>query len=230
MTTIDLTQLTNDAVAKAIEDGALKAALDKGVTTAIKDIVDRATGYSSPFRKVLEETIREAMEFDPKAAGLTGYNAAILEIIKTKLDAIVDEQLRERFSKDMDDLLVKAPSEITLSKLVEGFKRWVVEDRQADNDYCTISAERTEYGSHWLRLDPKGGRSEWDCRFSFLISSDGVVYSFSDGGQDMKKALLTKGLTGFPRDLFRMMVAGTKVTIDTMDIDNSLIDYSDEGL
>lgn len=229
MTTIDLTQITNDAIAKAVESGALKAAIERGVSKAVEDIARSATGYGSPLREALEDAVKGALQLQPGAMGLPSYNAAILDVIKSKLDAIMDEQLRERFSKDLDDLLVQAPKEITISKLVENFKRWAIEDHLADGEYCSVCIKRTEYGSHWVYLDPSRGKDNYTARFKFLINQDDEVFSFTDSGHDMKNAILSKCLRGFPRDLFRIMVAGTKVVIDTTDISNSLIDLDEEG-
>ncbi|MGF7178394.1 hypothetical protein [Azospirillum doebereinerae] len=229
MTTIDLNRLTADAMTKAVKSGALQTAIERGVSKAIEEIAREAVGYGSPFRKALEEAVKSMLEFDPKDLGLSGYNAAVLAVIKAKLDAIVDEQLRERFSKDLDDLLAQPPNEIALSKLVADFKRWAIRDGLTDGDYCTVRIDRTtSHNSRWLRLDPKGGRSEYSCRFSLLITDDDSVFSISDSGQDLKNAVLSKRLYGFPRDLFRLMAAGAKIVIDTTDIDGSLIDYGDD--
>lgn len=213
-TTIDLNQLVLSAVTKAVEGGAVAAAIDAGVQKTIEEIVGRATRSYSPFGEALEEAITATLQIQAGDLGLSGYNQMVLSVIRAKLDAIVDEQLREKFAADLEALLIPAPKEIHLSKLIRDFKVWAKNEVLTDSYCCTVKVERTEYKSHWVYLDPKSNKSNYNCRFRFLISGDGSIFSLSDQGQDMKNVILSKQLRGFPRDLFQMMAAGTKISID----------------
>ncbi len=228
-TTIDLAALVNVSLAKAISAGTLTNAIDAGVAKAIEKIADDVTGYNSPFRKQLSEAVQSVLGFAPEALGLTGYNLAITQVIKAKLDAILDDQLSNKFTKDLEELLVPAPAEIKISKLVEDFKRWAIRERATDGDRCTVRIERGSYGnSIWVHLDPKRQTGIHGCRFVILTGNGEGIYSLTDNGQDMKKAILSKSLYGFPRDLFQLLAAGTKFVFDTWGVDGDLYGYAEE--
>lgn len=229
MTTIDLTKLATDAVAKIAEGDAIQNAIEANIRKTLESVIRDATSEYSPFGKQLKEVVASTLQIDAGGLGLPGYNAAVLAVVKTKLDSIVDEQLRDQLSKHLDALLVNAPKEITLTKLVRDFKVWLRKERLHTGDRCNASIEKTEYGSYWVHLDPKSHQSSYSCQFTIGISGDGGrVFSFSDSGVDMQKAVLSKTIRGFPRDVFQMMAAGTKIVIDTMDIDDSMESYDDE--
>jgi hypothetical protein len=229
MTTIDLTKLATDAVAKYVEDGTFQKMLDKGIKGALESVINDATGYSSPFRKEMAAAVQGALHIHADAINLPAYNQTVIGIIRNRLDQVVNEQLRDKLQKDLDTLLVDAPKEITLTKLVRDFKIWLRKERFHTGDYCNASIEKSEYGSYWIRLDPKSHQASYSCQFSIGVSADdGRVFSFSDSGIDMQKAVLSSTLRGFPRDVFQMMAAGTKIVIDTMDIDDSMGSYEDD--
>lgn len=228
MTAIDISHLARDAVAKTVENGALQAAIDKGVQYTIERIVTNATGPYSDFAKAVEEAVKTALKLDPAAVGLPSYNQFVLSVIKARFDAIVNGDLRARLEADLDELLRDAPKRILLSELISNFKLWVVQSGLRTSDHCTIALETTTYGSRWLNLDPNGGVRRHSCRFAFLISSDGTVSTMLSGGQDMRNALLSRSCTGFPRDLFRMMAAGTVIIIDETSFDDGLVRDDDE--
>lgn len=223
MTAIDISALTLAAVAKTVESGALQAAIDEGVKKTVDRIVATATDRYSEFGQAVEAAVKNALKLDDAAVGLPSYNQFILSVIKARFDAIVNGELRAGLESGLDELLRDAPKEIRLSALIDGFKRWVVESGLSTSDRCTIELEATTYGSRWLKLDPKGRCDRYAARFAFLIGQDGKVHALSDGGQDMRNALLFRGYTGFPRDLFRLMAAGSVIVIDQTSFDDSLV-------
>jgi len=228
MTTIDLTKLATDAVAKYVEDGTFQKMLDKGIKGALESVINDATGYGSPFRKEMADAVKGALRIDADAINLPAYNQVVLGIIKGRLDQVVNEDLRDKLQKDLDALLVDAPKEITVTKLVQDFKLWLRKERGHADSACTAKVEKSEYGSYWIRLDPKRYQQSYSCQFRIGIGSSGEVFSVSDDGIDMQKAVLSRTLHGFPRDLFQIMAAGTKIVIDTMDIDGSMESYEDD--
>ncbi|WP_434619294.1 hypothetical protein [Azospirillum sp. B2RO_4] len=228
MTTIDLTKLATDAVAKYVEDGSFQKMLEKGIKGALESVINDATGYGSPFRKEMADAVKGALHIRADALNLPAYNQTVIGIIRNRLDEVVNEQLRDKLQKDLDALLVDAPKEITLTKLVKDFKVWLRKEKFHSDSACTVIVEKTEYGSHWIKLDPKKYQQSYSCQFRIGIDSDGEVFSLSDSGVDMQKAVLSKTLIGFPRDLFQLMAAGTKIVIDSMDIDDSMESYEDD--
>ncbi|MBP2302552.1 hypothetical protein [Azospirillum picis] len=227
MTTIDLTKLATDAVAKIAEGDTIQNAIETNIRKTLESVIRDATSEYSPFGKQLKEVVASTLQIDAGGLGLPGYNAAVLAIIKAKLENIVDEQLREQLSKHMDALLANAPKEISITKLVTDFKKWVREDRIEVSGNCTVIIENS-HGFHWVHLDAKSYQEKYRCRFQIGINSDGKVFSLNDSSRDMKNTIMSKSLYGFPRDLFQMMAAGTKVVIDTMDINDSMEAYEDD--
>jgi len=217
-----------DATREHVKSGLLTKLVTDQVAKTMKSIVEDSLSAYSPFGKQLKETIVSQLSIDPSKIGLEAYNQTVLAIIRQKLDSILDLKVREKISKQMEELLgTDAPASIKLSKLVEEFKKWAREQYGHKSSCTIVLEEKGQYSSRWLYLDLEPRQTVTSSRFAMLISDDGKVTFHRFQGVDPKGGAFLGPVYGFERFLFQMYAAGTEIEIDEEDFDNSLVEDSD---
>lgn len=211
----ELAEQINAKLAEMNTDGSLSKLIKESVERTVEQIMKSALGEYSSFGKTLAEAVKKSLSFDPEQLGLGGYNQAILQIIRQKLDANLQTKGTQRIAEDLEQLLSGGAKEtIKLSELVEGLKQWAV-GRDQDTRRVTVILDDSSYGSRWIYLDRHPDKPKYECAFRLLIGQDDGIASLWLEGEDPKTSLFIGTLFEFEKDLFAMYVNKTKVIIDT---------------
>jgi hypothetical protein len=219
-----LDRVVATAFSKIAESGAIEAAIEKQLTDTISSIIKEQMRSYSDFGKALEEQVKASLQVDFSTLKLPGYNDFILKIVRAQVDANVNNQVAAQVEAQMKDLLVSAPAEITLTKLVEDFIECKPDGCSCDgSDQTTLHLDEQRHGSRWVRLDKNAHKSEYECEISFLVTVEtGKIGALRVGKREVDKTLFIGSIYGFERDLFQMYAAGTKLIIDAEPDDISL--------
>lgn len=219
-----------NAATEMVKSGRLEAVCKKQIEESLTSIVKEVFSTYSPFGKNLKETIASQLKIDPSQLGLSEYNQTVLAIVQQKIDAVIDKTVRIKLAKDLDDLLGEAaPKEIKLSRLILDFKKWASKDGGGDGSGCTIILDPPEYSSYYLAIDSKPRVTKYNCRFRLMIAlSDGKVFGIHIDGIDPSKSIFLGNMYGFPRQLFQMYAAGTRIVVDERSFDTGLRDRNDD--
>lgn len=224
---IDLEKMVQTSLRGMADSGKIVEIVDKHAEQLVNSVVRDALATYSDFGKSLSKALGDSLRVDVNSIGLPQYNALVLEIVRRQLGKSLEQSGRQQLEKNMEALLAsEAPKEIKITKLIEDFKKWVVEDDKSRRGReITAFVEPTEYGSFWISLDPKGDQTRHMCRFRLLVNEDtGALATAWLSGVDTSKALFLGGLYGFERDLFQMWTVKTRIVIDAKEFDLYLPD------
>ncbi|TWA71871.1 hypothetical protein FBZ84_101137 [Azospirillum baldaniorum] len=220
-------QQFEDAVTAAVrsmsESGAIQKIIEAKVGETVERVIGDAVRPYSDFGKALEKAVEGALKIDASQLGLAGYNHAVLEIVRRKLESAVMTAGAKQIEADLDRLLSgPVPAEISLSKLVDDFKEWARDDAHGDDydSHVTVIVEPIKYSSRWIYFDKGAEKSWYDCAFSLLVREDGTLSSARIGrNKDVTNTLFLGELAGFERTLFQMHTAKTRIVVDTEEPD-----------
>jgi len=209
--------------------GALQKVIEENVVRAVSECVKNTLGSYSDFSKALNEHVKAALNVDFRELGLTGYNEIVLKIIKTKLADSINSVGVQRLEKEMGELLVDPPAEIKLSDLVEQFKESLDRYDQRDNritcDVNTAGSTGICPGYAHIYMDKESGKSRHGCGIQIDVTPTGEVFGLKISGTDIKNTLFVGPHFGFERSLFQLYAGGTKILVDSDDVDDY---YGDE--
>jgi hypothetical protein len=216
---------------KMCSDGVLTKIVNDAVQKTVKDVIESSIRSFGPFGKALEAAVAEALQFDPSKFGLPEYNNIILDIVRKNYESILSKQGAELIQRQLEELMAKAPAEITVSQLVKDFKEWAVESLNAEPGSsikfeCDSDSTVSRYRS--IKLKIKSAKYSSDNKeFSIGINDDDEVYYVWVWNKKLSDGMFVGTLYGFERDLFRMYLRKTKIIFDTTDPDTYISDGSD---
>ena len=214
----DITKAVSDAFDRIIASGAIEKAIEENLTKTINETIRDQLRTYSEFGKKLDEAIKAAMQVDFSHLGLAGYNDLILKIVRAQVDAGINTVLAQQVEEQMNALLMPAPAEIKLSKLVADFIEHSKSDYSCSCDGPTqisLHVDESSYGSRWVSMDKDEGKSQYQCSIRFGVhEEDGKIFALRIDGVEAGKTLFVGPIYNFERDLFQMYAAGTKLIID----------------
>jgi hypothetical protein len=240
----DLSQAIADATAKLIASGKVEAMVEKNLEKLVADIAQEQLRSYSDFGKKIAAAFAESIDFEISRLNLPSYNAVIVDILKRKFDAIIDQRARDDMSALVDELLKEPPAEIKLSELVEQYKIHVRghSNEKVGNEVSVVVSrrrERSKYtwdkNSEWIDvgLSEKAGLGEDDlyrCDFRLHVSPKDLGVK---GDKSLRVSTIWLGATevssvrnlflgdvyGFQRFLFQLWAAKTPIVLDEDAVD-----------
>lgn len=210
----DLKLAVSTAFSNVVASGAIEQAIEKQLASTISSLIQSELREYGDFGKAIKERVQQAVGVNLDRMDLPSYNDLILQIIRRQLDGVMHSEAAKQIEANMAKLLERAPTSITLEKLVDDFIESHKEDR-AGQDF-TLLIER-KYGSTYVCFDVESGKSEHQCDFRLGIDRDGDVYHLAFGGKEVSKSLFMGPFYGFERALFQMYAAKTKLIVEADD-------------
>lgn len=222
---MDLNKMVMESLAKMESEGKVQEIVEKHVESTVNDVVKDLFGNWSDFSKGLKETAKEALQINFKDLNLSSYNHLILQSIKDKLDDEVTNQGVARIKDQIEGLLSDTKREYKLSELVKELIEEIEDlDELGYEEYHEMTLHVDDsYGSQWIGLDPREDISEYNCKYRFLVNSEGRVCTVTIQEDDYRgkrtitdfdvKAI-TKGLSGIGETLFKIYTSGAKLIVD----------------
>ena len=218
----DLKSAVSTAFSNVVASGAIEQAIEKQLASTISSLIQNEMREYSDFGKAIKDRVQQAVCVNLDRMDLPTYNDLILQIIRRQVDGVMHSEAAKQIEANMAKLLERAPTSITLEKLVDDFIESHKEDR-AGQDF-TLLVER-KYGSTYVCFDVESGKSEYQCAFRLGIDPDGHVYHLAFGGKEVSKSLFMGPFYGFERALFQMYAAKTKLIVEA---DDDAHNYSTE--
>ena len=222
-----LKQAVAAAFDKIVASGIIEQTIEKKLTETIVDAVGSHLRSYSDFGQAIQKQVQQAIGVDLERADLPSYNDFVLKVIRTQLDSAMTDTAAKQLQENMAKLLVKAPAEITLQKLVDDFIEAYKEDHEGRE--FTLHIEHESYGFKYVCLDVDPDKGRYSCDFRISIDKEGHVYNLQLGGKDVSKTLFVGPIYGFERDVFQLYAAKTKIVIDDdaepRDFDTSFPEY-----
>lgn len=210
----DLKSAVSTAFSNVVASGAIEQAIEKQLANTISSLIQDQLRDYSDFGKAIKERVQQAVCVNLDRMDLPSYNDLILQIIRRQVDGVMHAEAAKQIEANMAKLLERAPTSITLEKLVEDFIESHKEDH-AGQDF-TLLIER-KYGSTYVCFDVESGKAEYQCDFRLGIDRDGDVYHLAFGGKEVSKSLFMGPFYGFERALFQMYAAKTKLIVEADD-------------
>lgn len=210
------------AIDNLVESGKLDELVTDKIERTVADIIDQSLRSYSDFGKALTKYVGDNLNVNFDMLDIEGYNEFILKIIQKQLDGRLMDESAKRVAEDLETLLGHPPGEISLSGLIETFKKKIMDDEFHDEEH-----ELTDISWHWR--DDGGGFSyaSWDadpgkpyhaCAYQIGFHH-GAAFSWRINEQDPKSRLFMGPLYDFDRRLFQIYAAGTPIILDHTDVD-----------
>jgi hypothetical protein len=233
MTDDVLTGAVQAAMRSLVESGRINEMIEAKLGKLVESVLeDQFLSYNGEFGKQVKVALTEAIAFDPTTLNLPSYNAVIVDILRRKFDAIIDQRARDGMSKMVDDLLREPPEEIKLSELVEEYKlhvRGYGNEKAGKNVSVVVKREERSFGSEWVDI----GLAEapnltshdlYKCDFRLSSRKDKTdkglrVFTAYLGTTDLSKHLFLGDVYGFERKLFQLWAAKTPLVLDEEAVD-----------
>lgn len=222
---MDLNKMVMESLAKMQSEGKVQAIVEKHVESTVNDVVKDLFGNWSDFSKDLKNTAKEALQINFKDLNLASYNHLILQAIKDKLDDEITNQGVAQIKNQIEGLLTDSKREYRLSELVKELAEEIEDlDELGYEDYHEMTLHIDDsYSSHWIGLDSRSDIREYDCKYRFMVNSQGELcsvkindkesYSRKNINEFDVKAVLN-GLHGLEETLFKIYTSGAKLIID----------------
>lgn len=177
--------------------------------------------------KNIETAVKEALAFDVKDLGLTGYGKFLSEIVADTLKkAMIDEKVQEKVNKRIADITRVAPKEIVLDDLKRAILKEVTsnscscEEIDLDellecntiSDYCTFEVEANDqYDWITLYIDERPSKLERNCEYEITCYKSGRMHIKMSGREASMKELAFDFHHGFRDYLYSLFLADTKI-------------------
>lgn len=222
---MDLNKMVMESLVKMQSEGKVQAIVEKHVESTVNDVVKDLFGNWSDFSKDLKNTAKEALQINFKDLNLASYNHLILQAIKDKLDDEITNQGVAQIKNQIEGLLTDSKREYRLSELVKELAGEIEDlDELGYEDYHEMTLHIDDsYSSHWIGLDSRSDIREYDCKYRFMVNSQGELcsvkindkesYSRKNINEFDVKAVLN-GLHGLEETLFKIYTSGAKLIID----------------
>lgn len=208
-------------VAQATSPERLQPLVDKAIGEAIKDALQSATGYRSPFREKLNQQLTEAMphglQLDDTAKFQLMVNQAVSEAVRGANAATIQTAI----AAGLKDVVPDVPASVKLSDLLdkarEGFHK-------GDHEEFYARMEVTGYGFAHIYLDSdESCRDKWKAGTRIDVNKDGEVYAMRLDGQDLKPLSMPVVVGYWEGLLLAMYVGRTRLVVD---IDADDVEYA----
>jgi hypothetical protein len=158
-----LDDLIADSIRNALQSDSIKKRVQEAADKAISDAISGAFGYSSPFRKGIEEAIREILPI-PRAQDLAVFADATRELLQRRLATVASETAKTHLEEVIEKILPSDPV-ITLKELEEAYKDKLMDENRDEcscDDYVAYTWEIEQDSTHHI----ESMRRYWDLYFA----------------------------------------------------------------
>lgn len=115
----------NKVVEKLIEE-----TIEKSITTAITGAIDGWT-----IKRTIEKKVEDGVNGLVNDIGFTSYNTFIADTIKGIMEGVVQEDLKTKIVKTVDDVLLHKRESIKLSEIFEEYRDYLNEELDYQEKY-----------------------------------------------------------------------------------------------
>lgn len=143
-----------------VVENLIAETVEKSVTKAIIDAID---GYS--IKRTIERKVEENVNELVNDIGFTAYNTFIAGTIKNIMTGVVQEDLKNKITKSVEDILLQKRESIKLSEIFEHYREYLNSelDYQEKYDLENFIVEIEDNDRGWIdyRLSKEDNNSSW---------------------------------------------------------------------
>ena len=127
-----LDELIAQSIRNAISADSIRAKVEAAADKAIGEAISNAFGYNSPFRKGLEETVKNVIQV-PEDKEVAVFANATRELIQRRLTTLASDTAKAHLSEVLEKVLPSNPV-VTLKDLEEEFQSKLKQDDSYESD------------------------------------------------------------------------------------------------
>jgi hypothetical protein len=215
-------QITIDLDLPAIIQSAVSAEriqpiVDKAISETIKDAINTATGYRSPFREALNKQLSEAMPHGLRIDDMAKFQLMLNRAISNVVEHGNAQAIQAAMESITKHVMPDVPARIKLSELIDAARDGFHKEK---HEAFYAHLEMSDYGSGWLYLDDdEDCRDKYRADMCLAFNKDGDVYSLKLDGRNLTPKILPNAIGRFDGLLLSMYVGRTSLELD-MDSDD----------
>lgn len=183
-TTLD--DLIADSIRNALNSDAIKQRVEAAADKAIGEAISNAFGYSSPFRKGVEESIKAVLPVI-EARDVASFAVAARELIMRRLDTLASETAKAHLEEVITQILPDAPV-ISMKEFEEAFVEKIMRE---SSDGCDCHGEEYEPPYTW-EIEKSSTAGYWDLVYS--AKEDARRYDSTTGTMRFRESRENPGL------------------------------------
>lgn len=229
---VDIAAVTNDSLGALLASGRVHEMINAHVEKTVQHIVADVLREYSPFGKALKAAIEAALPTSFDSLALADYNEAIIEAVRAKMDAVMEESVTGQVNQMLSEMLREFPADLKVSALVD-MVREAFRDDSDDEEFTFLIEEDDGYscsnGYKKIGVDKEPGKRFRDCEFKLCYNAEGELYHTVIDGTDPKRKLFRGRAYGIERIMYALYYGRTKLVFDIGgdDVDNSFNRYED---
>ncbi|MGL5718075.1 MAG: hypothetical protein ACRCX2_34040 [Paraclostridium sp.] len=229
---INISEIVNNKIKEMEENKVVETliaeTIEKSVTKAITDAID---GYV--IKRTIEKKIEENVNGLVNEIGFTAYNTFIANSIKDVIEGTVQEDLKNKIIKSIDDVLLHKRESIKLSEIFEKYREYLNDELENQEKYdlenFIIEVEDDERGWRDYKLSKERVSSSWrgdnwDIEFTihenYKDETTGKISWVKKDGKTIDSHNIPKYRSGFDDLLINLSFNKTKIEIDIDDEDD----------
>jgi hypothetical protein len=176
-TTLD--DLIAESIRNAISSDSIQAKVEAAADKAISEAISNAFGYSSPFRKGVEETIKSILPI-PRAEDLARFADATRELLQRRLSTIANDTAKQHLEEVIEKILPDNPI-VTFDELKEAFEEKCKDEIQTSSCECREDYD-LEYTWEIERSSSTYSKDYWD----LIVSSEPDASRYGGKSQSLR--------------------------------------------
>ena len=231
---IDITKIVSEKIEQLDKEGIIKKKIEDTLEKTIMDAITSELGSYS-FRNSISEQIKESVSRIAADCGFSAYNGYISNAVKSIVQDLYTEDIRDKLQVALDDVLLQKHENIRLSDIFARYRTWVLEH--------TDAAEKYKHGEYTcdLEVEEDGAFTNYTCRFadhplerSYYSKEKGdievKIYVYRENktarisrvylnGHSLSDSFKIGYLTNFEAFIVNLYFNETEIVIDPDDVD-----------
>ena len=200
-----------------VVENLIAETVEKSVTKAIIDAID---GYS--IKRTIERKVEENVNELVNDIGFTAYNTFIAGTIKNIMTGVVQEDLKNKITKSVEDILLQKRESIKLSEIFEHYREYLNSELDYQEKYdlenfiveIDYRLSKEDNNSSWKS---KGWDIEFTIHENYKDETTGTISWVKKDGVTIDKYNIPEYRSCFDVLLINLAFNRTKIEIDIED-------------
>lgn len=198
-------------VHRQTSEDAIRKLVEEKIGVSVKSAVDNAFRWGD-VGKQIEKAVTNSLAIGDRL-DVPAYGNMVMAVLRSKMDEVLGTLVNERLAAEMTEILSLAPREVKLSTLVEVLVKQQLE-RERWGTSITCEVEDTDYGGHWIYIDPDSGKKTRECELQIGVSSEGKIFYLVIDRKDAKHTVVFSDHDPYKKLVFAAYACGSKFIVD----------------
>lgn len=229
---INIGEIVNNKIKEMEEnkvvENLIAETIEKSIVKAVSEAIDGWT-----IKRTIEKKVEDGVNGLVNDIGFTAYNTFIADTIKGIMEGVVQEDLKTKIVKTVDDVLLHKRESIKLSEIFEAYKDYLNDelDYQEKYDLENFIVEIEDNDRGWidykLSKEEKTSRyrdRDYDIEFTihenYKDESNGTLSYVKAKGKYIDQNYIPKHRARFEDLLINLLYNKTKIELDVEDEDD----------